>query len=52
MVFYKTDFDETNKLWRGPDILPLFNPKITIGQAILDVAEVNATKICQVGLEL
>jgi hypothetical protein len=47
-MYYKTEFDPTTKIWSGPTTLPLYNPNITIGQVVLDTAEKDAAKICQV----
>jgi hypothetical protein len=47
-MYYKTEFDSTTKIWSGPTTLPLYNPNITIGQVVLDTAEKDAAKICQV----
>lgn len=41
-------FDEKNKLWRAQDIPIVFNPKISLGHAILWTLANNPNKIIQV----
>lgn len=45
---YKTVFDKENKLWKGYDVPPLYNPEISIAQVLLKAMTTNGTKIAQV----
>lgn len=45
---YSTSYDEKNKLWFGPDVPSLYNPKISAGQALLDKMRRHGSKIAQV----
>lgn len=45
---YKTIFDKNNKLWKGHDVPPLYNPEISIAQVLLKAMKINGTKIAQV----
>lgn len=44
----RTYYDAEKKLWRGNDLPPLFNPEISVGQAILKALEIHGSKIAQV----
>lgn len=43
-----TRYDETEKLWCGSDILPLYNPIMNLAQAFLHSMSVFGSKIAQV----
>lgn len=43
-----TKFDSKNKLWKGNEITPIYNAKVSLGQVILKVLEVNGPKFSQV----
>lgn len=43
-----THYDAEKKLWRGNDSPSLFNPEISVGQALLKALEVHGSKIAQV----
>lgn len=45
---YSTYFDEKEKLWHGSDIPPLYNPDISLAQALLNSMVAFAPKIAQV----
>ncbi len=45
---YKTIFDKNNKLWKGHDVPPLYNPEISIAQVLLKAMKINGTEIAQV----
>lgn len=44
----KTFFDEENKLWKGEDIPLLYNPEISLGQALFKSFNVFGPKVAQV----
>lgn len=43
-----TKYDAENKLWKGNEVTPLYNPKVSIGEVILKALAVNGPKITQV----
>lgn len=43
-----TSYSEKEKLWKGRDVLPLYNPKINIAQALLSSMNTFGPKIAQV----
>lgn len=45
---FGTTFDNEAKLWSGPDILPLYNPKISIGQVVLNAMATFGSRVAQV----
>lgn len=45
---FKTTYDEEAKLWSGHDVLPLYNPKISVAQAVLGALSTYGPKIAQV----
>lgn len=49
-AMYKTIFDKENKLWKGHDVQPLYNPQISIAQVLLNSMKVNGAKIAQVNI--
>lgn len=49
---FQTQFDKETKLWRGRDLLPVFNPKISLAQVILRACINNGPKIAQVTIKL
>lgn len=48
---FLTSYDEDAKLWYGPDTVPLYNPKISLAQALLDAMSIFGPKIAQVNSE-
>lgn len=40
--------DTKNKIWKGSDISPPYNPNISVGQAVLWMLERNPNQIGQV----
>lgn len=53
---FHTEFDEKTKLWKGLDLPPLYNPKASVGQILLNALSLNGSKIAQIsddsGVEL
>lgn len=45
---YSTRFNEAEKLWYGPDVLPLYNPSVNLAQALLNSMSIFGSKIAQV----
>lgn len=45
---FQTQYDKEAKLWRGRDLLPIYNPKISLAQVILKACINNGPKIAQV----
>lgn len=45
---FTTNYDETNKLWSGLDIPPMYNPKISLAQVMLNALKTYGSKIAQV----
>lgn len=43
-----TQYDKEAKLWSGLDIPSLYNPKVSLAQALLKACEVHGSKIAQV----
>lgn len=43
-----TQYNKEAKLWSGLNIPPLYNPKLSLAQAILKACEVHGSKIAQV----
>lgn len=48
MLEIGTKFNATEKIWMGPEIKPLFNPKVSIGQVIIRMLSMHGPKIAQV----
>lgn len=48
---YRTFYDKESKLWSGPDLPPLYNPKISIAQVIWRSLTAYGPKIAQVLLK-
>lgn len=48
---YSTRYDETESIWYGPDIPPLYNPNINLAQALLNSMALFGSKIAQVKIE-
>lgn len=48
MLEIDTKFDPVEKLWEGPRIKPLFNPKVAIGQVIINMLSMHGQKVAQV----
>lgn len=46
-----TKFDAEAKIWSGRDVLPLYNPKVSLAQVILGTLKVFGPKIAQVLFE-
>lgn len=44
----RTVYDEKNKLWKGEDVPPLYNPEISLGQVLLKALTIFGPKIAQV----
>lgn len=53
---FQTNFNSANKLWSGKKCSPIYNPKASIGQIVLDALNRNPEKVVQVsdnnGIEL
>lgn len=47
-----TSYNEKEKLWRGRDVLPLYNPKINIARALLSSMSFFGPKIAQVNQKM
>lgn len=45
---YRSIYDEKRKQWQGLETRPLYNPEITLGEALLKSMRVNGAKIAQV----
>lgn len=45
---FSTKFDKEKKLWSGREVIPTYNPKISIAQVILDTLNIYDSKIAQV----
>ncbi|KAG4069747.1 hypothetical protein HA402_003188 [Bradysia odoriphaga] len=45
---YKTIFEKDEKLWKGYDIPPLYNPTISIAQVLLNAMKINGPKVAQI----
>lgn len=45
---FSTSYDEENKLWSGPDVMPLYNPKISLAAVALNSMKNFGPKIAQV----
>lgn len=45
---FSTKFDESTKLWSGREVPPLYNPKISVAQVILDKLDTYGPNIAQV----
>lgn len=48
---YQTKYDEKAKEWRGFDLPPLYNPKVSLAQVLLDALTIYRSKIAQVIFE-
>lgn len=48
MLEIDTKYNPVEKLWEGPLIKPLFNPKVPIGQVIINMLSMHGPKIAQV----
>lgn len=49
---FSTTFDKEAKLWYGRDIAPLYNPEISVAQALLSAMTNFGSKIAQVSTKL
>lgn len=45
---FATKFDEDTKEWSGRNVLPIYNPKISLAQVILTTLNTHGPKIAQV----
>lgn len=45
---FSTTYDKDNKVWSGKDIVPTYNPKISIAQVILSTLHMHGPGIAQV----
>lgn len=45
---FKTTYDKNSKVWSGRDILPLYNPKISVAQVLLSALSTYGSRIAQV----
>lgn len=45
---FTTSYDEEEKLWSGPNVTPLYNPKISLAAVVLDSMGNFGPKIAQV----
>ncbi|KAG4067927.1 hypothetical protein HA402_010613 [Bradysia odoriphaga] len=45
---FSTTYNKTEKLWYGPEIQPLYNPKISLAQALLEAMTNYGPKIAQI----
>lgn len=43
-----TSYDKEAKLWRGPDFLPRYDPKLSLGEALFGALNTYGSKIAQV----
>lgn len=50
MLEVDTKYDPDLKLWEGPKIKHLYNPKVSIGQVILNMLSLHGPKIAEVSL--
>lgn len=48
---YSTTYNKEEKLWYGANIPPLYNPKVSIGQVLLNSMSMFGSKIAQVNRE-
>lgn len=44
----KTHYNKNTKIWKGLSVLPLYNPNISVGQAILHALTRSPDHIAQV----
>lgn len=49
---FRTAFDKENKQWNGPKIDPIFNPNTSLGNVILNILQMNGSRIAQVSTKL
>lgn len=45
---YGTNYNKEEKLWKGPGIPSLYNPKISLAQVVLQACKTYGPKIAQV----
>lgn len=45
---YRTKYNEKLKVWSGRDLPPLYNPKVSLAQVVLDALTAYGSKIAQV----
>lgn len=45
---FSTHYDEDAKLWSGRAVVPLYNPKVSVGQVALDALFRHGSKVAQV----
>lgn len=45
---FRTHYSEEEKLWRGDDLTPLFNPKISLGEILFRSLLAHRSRIAQV----
>lgn len=44
----KSEFVEEEKLWKGPDLPPIFHPKASVGQIVLRALQIHGNKCAQI----
>lgn len=45
---FQTKYDEGSKEWRGCDLPPLYNPKVSLARILLNSLTIYGPKIAQV----
>lgn len=50
MLEIDTTYDSKRKIWEGPNIKHLYNPKVSLGQVILNMLTMHGPKIAQVSI--
>lgn len=45
---FSTKYDEEIKVWSGKDVLPTYNPEISLAQVLLERMKTYGSKIAQV----
>lgn len=50
MLEVGTKYNAEQKLWEGPEIKSLFNPKVSIGQVIIRMLSMHGPKIAQASI--
>lgn len=49
---FSTRYDETENIWYGPDIAPLYNPNINLAHALLHSMSMFGSKVAQVHVKI
>ena len=45
---FSTKFDQENKVWSGQNVVPTYNPKVSVAQVLLAALSTYGSKIAQV----